>query len=701
MKRKISGELMNQEFAYERANFKQLLAVNLNYFGNLNKEGSTVNQSIAYNVYYEQITAVGFNPVTNVLEATIHVNQPNGFGGALCSTGSYEYVRFYLDYGSGWEDQGFAGINTHDIPTGEACGGMNKPLSYVITLPIIPKKQFCGIPVIPRLRAILSWSIVPTANMPDYNPIWGNTFECNVQIAPRQIWLFDPQNIVLSEVLQVAITNPNLSISQAAQITGGVQSLKDATAAMSLNELSFTELAGMYGREAGVQPARFGLKDIKAAYKQPDPAAFEQKISIIKAAGIDWGEIFKFLNSTKANVDYEELTDVGLDYNKEQLVASVHLKRSAGYSGNLCTAGSYEYVAFWADWNNKCEWEYLGTSSVNVHDITQLPDGGLCYSVTLPYDFTHKHKNCDQPNIVKIRAVLSWNIAPSNTDPNDLETYGNYIERFIQVKPGMVINEGDQVPYFYALGGIPVDKIDNTTGLTKANASFVLNAVQVEEGAPFAGVVVIQGPSYEGYKYRIRVTNLFTSASYFLTDPLWLVGYSQFPLPPHNTYQTIYPDGSGYYAYQSKDLTFDNNIDNVLARWTPGGNDRWQIDLEIQGVPGMFSKIIQMDNTSPVATLNVDDNGDCTHYQQGATITGHFTATDDYISAYTLSASFVGTIATGNSNAFNDGFSFTTPLQGTPCGSINLSVTEKTIHDSAWTGYTSYASQIICLKANA
>src|SRR5690348_2232597 len=117
MEQKFTGELMNEEFAYERANFKQLLAIDLNYFGNLGKGEQQVVQPISYNIYYEQITAVGFNPVTNLLEATIHINQPNGFGSYLCTPGSYEYVRFYLDYGSGWEDQGFAGVNTHDIPT--------------------------------------------------------------------------------------------------------------------------------------------------------------------------------------------------------------------------------------------------------------------------------------------------------------------------------------------------------------------------------------------------------------------------------------------------------------------------------------------------------------------------------------------------------------------------------------------------------
>ena len=143
----------------------------------------------------------------------------------------------------------------------------------------------------------------------------------------------------------------------------------------------------------------------------------------------------------------------------------------------------------------------------------------------------------------------------------------------------------------------------------------------------------------------------------------------------------------------------------MLARWSPGGNDKWQIDLNILGVPGVFSKVIQIDNTDPLAILNLDNNGDCTYFHLGDTITGNFTATDDYISSYSLSTSFTGTAAvpipsplqSGNADAINEFFSFTTDANGTPCGSVELVVYEKTIHDSVTTGYhgTGYKQEIV------
>jgi hypothetical protein len=50
---------------------------------------------------------------------------------------------------------------------------------------------------------------------------------------------------------------------------------------------------------------------------------------------------------------YEQIENIGLDYNLEQFVASIRIKQAAGYSGDLCSAGSLEYVTFWADWNKR------------------------------------------------------------------------------------------------------------------------------------------------------------------------------------------------------------------------------------------------------------------------------------------------------------------------------------------------------------
>jgi hypothetical protein len=666
------------------------------------KEIASLKKSIAAqsgNKYYEELQTVSYNPDFQTLEAIFAVKQAAGYNGNLCSNGSYGFVRFYLDYGKGWLDQGYTAVKEYDIPTGYDCTkSAEKPLHYAASLVIKPQTNFCGTHVLPKVRAILDWNTVPPANSPDFIPIWGNAMDDHVQIKPRKLIIFE--NAELSKVLEVAIENPHLSIWQAAQVTeGGDVALQQTTVASAPESLNLKSSIEYY-QKTDVSPARYGLKDVVMAMEKFDASEMSETISTFNQYKIDWQNILGELQKTNANVSYEQIENVGLDINRDRFVASFRVKRALGYGGDLCKTGSTEYVAFWVDWGNNCKWEYAGTAAVNVHDINDIPAGGLSYAALLPYDFTHKIKECSNPNVVKLRAVLSWNVAPSTTDPEKLNYYGNRMDTYVQIKTGIEIPEGSVIPYFYVLGGIPVDKINNGSGLTLSGATFALNAIPVEGGAPFAGVVVIQGPSYPGYYYRIKVTNLTNPQSHYLNDPLWLVGYHQNPLPPHNTYKTINPDANGYYAFQSKGSDYDDNIDNVLARWSPGGNEKWLIELEIFGVAGTFSKVIQMDNTAPVALINLDDNGDCTHFHKGQAITGNFTASDNYISRYALSTNFLsgGTIAAGTSNTINQAFSFT-PNVATPCGSVSLAVYEKTIHNSVTTGYYTPAYEIVCLQS--
>src|SRR5215212_10071185 len=97
----------------ERVQFKTLLAINPNYFGNLTDSIFQPVKTINSNTSYEEITCVGFNPDRNELEATVHIKRPSGYGGGLCGTGTVEYVRFFLNYGAGWEDQGVMGFEVH------------------------------------------------------------------------------------------------------------------------------------------------------------------------------------------------------------------------------------------------------------------------------------------------------------------------------------------------------------------------------------------------------------------------------------------------------------------------------------------------------------------------------------------------------------------------------------------------------------
>src|SRR5262249_38630245 len=148
------------------------LAQNPNYFGNLVNTPFKPVKTILGNTTYEEISCVGFNPDKDLLEATIKIKLPFGYGTDLCRAGTFEYVRFYLDYGSGWEDAGVAGFNIHDIPNIHDCtGAADKPLTYVVSRQIDPIRNFCGHPRLPKVRAVLSWNYIPPAASPNWAPV--------------------------------------------------------------------------------------------------------------------------------------------------------------------------------------------------------------------------------------------------------------------------------------------------------------------------------------------------------------------------------------------------------------------------------------------------------------------------------------------------------------------------------------------------
>src|SRR5258708_1782184 len=105
----------------ERVNFHKLIAANPNYFGNIASSPFPPVVQIQNNTSFEEVTCIGFNPVTNLLEAVIQIKRPNGYGGDPCAAGTFEYVRFFLNYGLGWEDAGLAAMHVHDIPNQNDC----------------------------------------------------------------------------------------------------------------------------------------------------------------------------------------------------------------------------------------------------------------------------------------------------------------------------------------------------------------------------------------------------------------------------------------------------------------------------------------------------------------------------------------------------------------------------------------------------
>ena len=692
-----------QKIEKERANLKLLVAQNPNYFGNLADSAFKPVKKIVGNTQYEQLTCIGLDPERNLLEATIAVKLPYGYSGGLCQAGSQEFVRFYLDYGSGWQDAGMVATNVHDIPNLVDCSKQGtKPLTYAVTLPVDPSPDICDHAVLPKVRAILSWEMEPPPGNANWPPVWGNVMDRHIQIKPRKKNLIDFVDVIAAATKQKIKLPPEFEpVAQLPIPLPDPPPLSLADLAM-LYQVKFGAKGATKGQ---VESHRFGVTQLSAQLASGSFSQATVSASIMewKAAGLDWNAAVVALEKTQADVNYEELECLALDSNLERLVATFRIKRPVGYSGDLCHPGSLEHVAFWADWDNTCQWTYLDTVTVRVHDIASIPADGLSYSAILPVDLTHHRTGCEKPKIGRIRAVLSWATPPSTVDPEALTYWGNRLDAHVQIKPGVVIPPGELEPVITILGGIPIGLINAVSGMTMPAAFFASNGLPPDASGrpcPFAARVVLKGPSFPGYKYRVEVRNLTTSGPWTpVTTTMKLVDWSG----------TVFTDQIADSQHFFTFVPFALNFENVLAWWDTSGDDLWEIRLQLADMadnllPGVDSHRIQLDNTWPEVSILLKDVGNCGKYSVGTPVEGTFVARDAHLGHYSLGTSpYAGPVVPASGTVQTlpyPGDAWTLDTDGmTPCGYIvSVYAVDRAIINSAWVGHERWASAGFCLE---
>jgi hypothetical protein len=136
------------------------------------------------NTDFEELNCIGMQPKSTLdqLVGVLKIKKPQGYSGGLCSAGSKEYVRFYLDFGAGWQDMGLTSVQVHDMGVLPKDG-----LNYAVFLPVDLSKhrKLCkNGPVFAKMRAILSWSSPPPANTPNFVPTWGNAENTTIMLTP-------------------------------------------------------------------------------------------------------------------------------------------------------------------------------------------------------------------------------------------------------------------------------------------------------------------------------------------------------------------------------------------------------------------------------------------------------------------------------------------------------------------------------------
>jgi hypothetical protein len=601
---------------------------------------------------WEELTCVGYNPQTVTLEAVVAIKQSTGYSGGLCSAGSKEFVRFFIDYGAGFQDVGYTSFDAHDIP-----GAGLHPIDYSVRLPLpdTGHRRCCQHAVIPTVRAVLSWGTPPSTD-PNVLNTFGNRMDVHVQLAPSP---FSLQCLIESGAL-----NKDFSILETLDLD---QSLVKTSAAVST---SIVEMAPAY-REAKVAdhrllaPALYGLVGKPSAAATPLSASTVSELAKLK---IDVNAALTALTSTSADTTYEQITCVGLEPAADTLGAVIQIKRPLGYSGDLCHAGSKEYVAFWADWNNDGTFdEYLGTATVDVHDLGAVPMDGVRYSVALiSSSFVQHLRACAAPNVIRIRAVLSWAVPPSTTDPNALEFWGNRVDALVQIRPGIAVTGTELTDLIYRVGGVALPDISSTTHLAYPSTVLTGSCGAAVMDRPWGGTVSVQGRIYNtGAPGSVRFRVRYKKHAALDVDANWtpvtflqsFVFMHPFLLPPEvydNQIAGTEPGcGSGWFDYREEPLALPPvyERDNRLADWATGTLEG-EYDLRVEyrrtiDAPGTFhiSQVVtivlhnhQM-SASMIATPTIDfskdldlviDGGDCHSYAKGGSIQGHLRAQDAY-----------------------------------------------------------------------
>ena len=619
----------------ERLNFSALQLKNINYFGNIS--GTELKPVLVKKIdtSYEDLKCVGYNPQFKRLEAIVHINREYGYGSGLCGAGTEEYVRFYVDWDNNgtWADLGVASFTAHNISG-------KKPLEYAVTLKISPKEKYCKIENLPKVRAILEWNRVPDPNTPNYIPVWGNVKDAYIQIGKAL-------TLSIKDMIDANVIAAKLD---AVKPFVDVDQLLEAKQVV----LSHAQLAEIY--KGKVDPSRFAFPLVHKMISNPNinENMLMLKAKPVLASNVEFAinpAIIDAILALNVNTQYEELSCLGFNPDMDELMAVVKVKLSSGYSGSLCSSGSKEYVAFWVDWGSG--WEYAGTTSVDVYDLMNIPSEGLHYAVFLPLNTIGRRQSCEKgAKTVRVRAILSWSAAPSNSDPNYVPHWGNKKETLIQIKPG--ITTTGYAPIIQSVGAMAVASI-NSSGL--ANGAPVGGGCLAND-SPFGGAVKITGkvanpPDMLGggaspIQYRVYVSddngiswqqlmNKFTIWYNDLNSGIW----------GPNTPYTQQLDADGWYWYM-EDISGPNQrfmTENVLGIWNTTGQGKWKIKVEAKNPADVTNTIytsnvvtVMLNNKAPKASITITSGGGaCADFKIGEVISGLYSAFDtDYFGSLTL-----------------------------------------------------------------
>ncbi len=460
------------------------------------------------------------NQSANLLPmGVVNIKLHSGYGTNACGAGTTEYVRFFVKDTSGWHDLGLSSVQVFDL-----AGPL--PLSYSVAVDFSEARKFCSTENIVEVRAILSWEWEPTAGDPNFIPVWGNVVNAEVQVAPRLFF-----EAPLSELIEQKIITVDAAALQQLDTS---QMLPEAEA----KPLNYGDLKALYAKEK-VPQHRFGFEFAQKVSGGPIGQGLMQlstgKLSASSGllAGDDLSAILKGLEGLKADTNYEQLTCAGYNPQTRELEAVLQIKQSSGYSGGLCTAGSTEYVGFYAYFGGV--WNALGVAQVQVHDLKAASvKNPISYAVARISNLTEMP--CEKLEGVPLRAILSWSTPP--TGPSYVPVWGNVLNTHVQ--PQIAIGDGEEMRLM-RIGQVTVANISNSSGMAVVDPLFVpptppgLGYVAgdcpggapwlyflVEPDAPFGGSTFIEGDFNPKIDVFDHTTGMVIGGEYPILYQAWV-----------------------------------------------------------------------------------------------------------------------------------------------------------------------------------
>lgn len=633
----------------EKLSIKELTHVRENFLAKVFTSELPKVQNITY---WEELTCLGYYPELSELEAVVSIKRPTGYCGGLCANGSTEYVRFFVDWkdGKGFQDAGMADFKAYDIS--DAPPGPQHPLHYLakMALDVTTHQDYCLHAVLPKVRAVLSWNTAPSSD-PFEMPLFGNELEADIQLETK----------VLKPISTILDKGTGLGYVVAKLATAETETdLETAVPRVALIDKSLLQAY----RKAKVPDQRTLYSIAAPMLSTAKATAFQEAVmadvNVLKEMNVNLEKVMGEIQSTQANISFEELACLGLNSHTDTLGAVIHVKKPCGYNGDLCKWGSKEHVAFWIDWNNDGNFTYLDTVSIRVHDISSIPAEGLYYAVELPIDPTAYLEDCRHPNIVKVRSVLSWSSKPSDTDPDDLNTWGNRMDALVQIRPGKRLKPTELGYRLDYIGNVLVTNIN-----VLANPSTIHDTYH---NRPWGGKVNFRGKFFnseaaESVFFRMEYEDSNIPGSWvpvntqhtFVLLSTDVNGDLVASLKPVNS-----ADYGGWFPYLADYVTDPYHpvdiASNVLAYWNTGALEgEFKVRLSYYHKNTPLNVIhsnpitITLDNTffgvnpdfgsvvDPAYTLDiVIDGGDCKTYPETSTVQGHLRVVDQYFGKWLL-----------------------------------------------------------------